>query len=203
MFSEPELPSSRLEALRDHLNDLAPQALQRWATVLDPEWEMNPREKGRHRLTRRIEMALLTGRSLSWWHREEEAGEEPLAGVVVVLDLPRELLYQRINARVERMVEGGLVEEVEALVEAGFGPRDPGMTGAGYREIAEYLQGGGSLEEATARIQQSHRNYARRQTTWFRHQLPGGSHRVDGRENLEELSQRVCALWNEGRTARA
>src|SRR5680860_1825292 len=87
--------------------------------------------------------------------------------------------------------EEGLVAEVRGLLETGFSPEDPGMTGAGYRETVAYLQGSLALEELVVEIQQSHRRYARRQVTWYRHQLPAGAHFLDAtrpEDDLVELS---------------
>ncbi len=203
MFSEPSLEPDRLEALREHLNEMSADGLRRWAEALDPEGTGEGGEGGKHRLTRKIEVALLTGRPLSWWHRVKEASEEPLEGVVVLLDLPRELLHRRINARVGRMVEEGLVKEVESLLEAGYGSEDPGMTGSGYREIVQYLRGEMGLEEATERIRTSHRQYARRQATWFRHQLPDHAVTLNGNADHDSQVRRITELWTRREKGRA
>lgn len=78
----------------------------------------------------------------------------------------RELLYNKIDKRVEEMFDEGLIEEVESLIKNGY--KDcRSMRGIGYKEVAEYLEGGNSLEECKNLIKQGHRNYARRQITWF------------------------------------
>jgi tRNA dimethylallyltransferase len=152
-------------------------------------------------MTRRIEIALLSGRTLGWWHTHARPTADPLPGLIVLLDPPREVLYDRINRRVEEMVEEGLVEEVRRLLEAGFGPEDPGMTGAGYREIIAFLEGETTMEEAVDAIQRSHRNYARRQSTWFRHQLPTDALVLDPDGSLEDRVGSVVSAWRkaEGR----
>jgi tRNA dimethylallyltransferase len=195
MFSQPPIDRERLQRLRGFLNRLSPLELRRYVGTLDPEREALAGAGGRQRSTRTVEMALLTGRSLSWWHREGRPSEEPLKGVVTVLDLPRPVLYDRINRRVERMVGEGLVEEVRELLAAGFGPGDPGMTGAGYREVLSYLQGSLTLEEAVAAVQRSHRRYARRQITWNRHQLPQEAIFLDGTLPQSVLVEEVLGAW--------
>ena len=87
--------------------------------------------------------------------------------------------------------------EVEGLVDAGYGREDPGMTGAGYREIVDFLDGVLTLEEATERIRSSHRKYARRQGTWFRHQLGAGCKTLDGTLEVGEAAGRIAAWWEE------
>jgi tRNA dimethylallyltransferase len=130
---------------------------------------------------------------------ESEATDEPMEGVVVLLDPPREILYEKINHRVTAMVQEGLVEEVQRLLEAGYGPDDPGMTGAGYREVLTFLSGEVTLEEATEEIRRSHRRYARRQTTWNRHQLPADALVLDGSGTTAEMADRVLAEWGSRR----
>jgi tRNA dimethylallyltransferase len=93
------------------------------------------------------------------------------------------------------MVQEGLVAEVERLLEAGYGPQDPGMTGAGYREIIAFLEGNFTLEEAVEEIRRSHRKYARRQVTWCRHQLPPGTLVLDGEESTKTMADRILAEW--------
>ena len=77
------------------------------------------------------------------------------------------------------MLGRGLVDEVKGLLEAGYTEEDPGMTGTGYREIARHLRGEISLDQAVEEIAAATRRYARRQLTWFRHQLPDDAVRVD------------------------
>jgi tRNA dimethylallyltransferase len=197
MFSEPNLDEARLKALRRFLNGLPWPTLQRFVSALDPRRGEAAAGGGRQRATRTVEMALMTGRPLSWWQDQAAATEVPLRGVVVVLDLPRELLNQRINRRVEAMLREGWVEEVAGLLATVFGPEDPGMTGAGYREVAEYLGGKLSLEDAAELIRRAHRRYARRQMTWNRHQLPPGAVFLDGTLPENDLVDRVLSVWNE------
>lgn len=199
MFSEPELDQDRLVRLREFLNGLDLEPLATFARVLDPERAEIAVEGGRQRMTRLVEMALLSGRPLSWWHRVAAPDAPPLQGLVVLVEHPREVLYQRINDRVGAMVEQGFQEEVERLLDSGYSPEDPGMTGAGYREMVAVVSGEATLIEATDKIRQSHRNYARRQMTWFRHQLPIPPLVVDGGQRLEQMATTVLDAWDRGR----
>jgi tRNA dimethylallyltransferase len=114
--------------------------------------------------------------------------------VVVVLDLPREEMDRRIDDRVSRMVSRGLVDEVRGLLDEGYDDHDPGMSGTGYREIAAHLRGEATLEEAMDRIRHNTRRYARRQVTWFRHQLPEGAVHVDALLPVEEQVDAVLEV---------
>ncbi|MDX1495700.1 MAG: tRNA dimethylallyltransferase, partial [Longimicrobiales bacterium] len=148
-------------------------------------------EGGPQRMSRTVEVALLTGIPLSRWHQEAPQDGEGVHGVVLVLALDRDEIDQRISRRVHRMVERGLVDEVRGLLEAGYTDTDPGMTGTGYREIAGHLRGESTLEEAAEEIARTTRRYARRQLTWFRHQLPDDAVAIDATLPLDEQVERA------------
>lgn len=84
------------------------------------------------------------------------------------LEIPREELYQRLDERVEKMFQAGLLQEVEQLIKEGYGEKAHAMNGIGYREVLQYLKGEISLEKAKELIKQHTRHFAKRQMTWFR-----------------------------------
>jgi tRNA dimethylallyltransferase len=96
---------------------------------------------------------------------------------------------------VARMVEAGLVEEVGALLDRGFTRDDPGMSGTGYREVAAYLRGECTLDDALEEMRRATRRYARRQLTWFRNQLDSPLI-LDATRPISELADAVEAAWN-------
>jgi tRNA dimethylallyltransferase len=194
LFEEPALDEDRLHALRSFLNDLETDHLRGFVRILNPESE-GELPVDRQRMTRSVEVALLTGRPLSWWHSQATPVADPLRGFVVLLDPDRDTLYDKINRRVGQMVAGGFVAEVERLLRAGYPSDAPGLTGAGYRELIGYLEGSATLEEATEEIRRSHRRYARRQTTWFRHQLSGDTLRIDGDLDDTETLELILERW--------
>ena len=179
IFAEPPLDDERLQSLRAWLGARTPDELARLVGALDPERAPLAVEGGPQRMGRTIEVALLTGVPLSRWHREAPADAAAVPGLVVVLEVPREEMDRRIDDRVGRMVERGLVDEVRGLLREGYAEADPGMTGTGYREVARHLRGDATLEDAMDEIRRNTRRYARRQLTWFRHQLPDDVLRVD------------------------
>lgn len=121
------------------------------------------------RTIRALEVWRLTGQPLSATWR---SGRLLYHALLVGIDLDREVLYRRIDARVDHMVRRGLVDEVRALVARGFGPWLISGQALGYKEIVEHLAGRATLEDAVALIKQATRNYAKRQLTWFRRE-PG------------------------------
>lgn len=120
------------------------------------------------RIVRALEVYESTGVPFSVLHAAHQAEAKPLNARFFALDWPREILYARINARVDVMVAEGWVAEVEALLAAGHGPAIERIKALGYREIAAALRGDQTLEEAIERTKMHHRRYARRQLSWFR-----------------------------------
>lgn len=112
-----------------------------------------------------------------------------------VLDLPREVLVERIDRRVEAMLHAGLLDEVRSLREAGYGAGDPGMNATGYVELLPVLEGRISLAEAAEQVRRNTRAYARRQQTWLRHQLPSGAIRLDATRPAGELADEIARDW--------
>ena len=103
----------------------------------------------------------------------------PLHATVLGVALPREELAERIVARVEHMYAQGLIEEIQRLLAMGYAPDLPALSGVGYREAGAYLDGELTLEAARQRTIVRTRQFARRQRTWFRHQLPVNWHRPE------------------------
>ena len=197
LFDEPPLEPERRAALERVLRSLDDPTLQRWLSALDPGIEASlARGGGRQRALRALEVALLTGRTLDWWHRHAPPAFDPVPLRVFVLELDRAELDRRIDARAHAMVRLGLVEEVRRLLDAGVDPDAPGMSATGYREIVEHLSGRATLAEAVERIQLATRQYARRQLTWFRNQLGDAAVRLDGARPTRELAAAIASDWD-------
>lgn len=196
LFAEPELPAARRERLRKLLDGKDARELRRWAEALDPG-AGGMLEGGKQRLARVVEVALLTGRPLSWWHDHAAPATEPLRPRVVVLSRPPDELVRRIDERVLDMVRAGLVDEVRRLVQLGYTAQDPGMNATGYIEFLPVLNGERTVEEAVTLTQAATRRYARRQRTWLRHQLPPGAIVLDARPPRDELVRNIVKSWKE------
>jgi tRNA dimethylallyltransferase len=195
VFREPPMDRARRTRLRAWLSGRSPAELARWVRVLDPKRAALAEEGGPQRLSRTLELPLLTGRPLSWWHGHAPGDADPVPARVAVVTLPRELLYDRINARARAMFEGGLLDEVRALLDRGFGPEAPGMSGTGYREAIRVLEGELSVEEGIEETARLTRGYARRQLTWIRNQLPADRLEVDGLLSVDEQADRAVRWW--------
>jgi tRNA dimethylallyltransferase len=196
IFREPELEPGRRTALQRWLGHLADADLHRWLAVLDPAAAERLRAwGGRQRLLRTLEMPLLTGRTLGWWHRHAPPTEPPLRPMVFVLERPRAELDAAIDARVESMLREGLLDEVRELMRAGYDERTPGLRAHGYQEIVPALRGDVSMAAAVDAVKRATRAYAKRQRTWFRTQLPPGAVRLDGHRSTDALAAEVVRTW--------
>jgi tRNA dimethylallyltransferase len=138
-----------------------------------------------------------TGRALSDWHRDPV----PPTGLdfrVIALLPPREELYRRCEDRFAEMLDAGALEEVRALAERAarenLDPALPIFKALGYPALSDHLRGVMTLDEAAAKSQQQTRNYAKRQVTWLRHQLPDPSTAQTGGTPILKLS---VANWQE------
>lgn len=120
------------------------------------------------RVIRALEYYHVTGKRISDHNREEKEKESPYDLKFFVLTLPRDILYERINKRVDVMVKEGLFEETEKLISLGAEPQMTSMQGLGYKQAYKFLTGDYSKEEAIDAIKKETRHFAKRQLTWFR-----------------------------------
>jgi len=191
LFREPPFDPDRRERLRGWTEALEGDELARWAGRLDEQFPGG----GRQRAARAVEVALLTGRALSWWQREARATGS-VRPLYIHLTLPRDALHRRIAERADAMIQSGFVSEVRQVLGNGVPPDAPGLDGVGYREVVAMLQG--RLPEAALRdaILVSTRRYAKRQETWFRNQLRDASvWTLDATEGPDVLAARVLERW--------
>lgn len=159
----PEVPPQ--EALREVLRKFGGPELYRWLGHLDPQSAEAIDARNVRRVIRALEVTLISGQPMSVVQRKEAP---ELDIMMVGLRMDRELLYQRIDERVEKMVAEGLVEEVERLRAGGYQRHLPAMSGLGYRQIWAYLDGEITLDESIERIKFETHRFARQQHNWFR-----------------------------------
>lgn len=137
---------------------------------LDPEMAARLAPNDRQRLTRAYEVRVATGRSLADWWRDTPEGS-PLAAAKIVLLPAKEVLDHASAARTRAMAAAGAVGEVAALLERGLDPSLPIFKAVGLKSLTRYLAGSDDLETALAGLDAETRRYAKRQRTWFRHQI--------------------------------
>lgn len=159
-------------SIREELERMAgqPDGAQRLydrLAAVDPASAAKLHPNNQRRVIRALEVYAQTGVPMSRQTREWEA-EPQEDWLIFALTAPRELLYERINARVDAMVRAGLVEEVRGLLAQGVPPECQAMQAIGYKEIVAALNGDSSLADAIEQIKQNTRRYAKRQLTWLR-----------------------------------
>jgi tRNA dimethylallyltransferase len=159
-------PTIRRE-LKDFSQAKGNQALLQRLAECDPETAQRLSVNDGVRIIRALEVFMLTGKPLSLWFREKRRGDDRNYKLIV-LDLERKILYQRIDQRVEAMMAQGLLDEVKSLMAQSYGPDSSGLQTVGYQELMAYLSGKTDLAEAVRLIKRNTRHYAKRQLTWFR-----------------------------------
>lgn len=148
------------------------------------------------RVIRAIEVYRVTGKPIS---KLQEKKPPPYRILTIGLKLDREILYPRVDSRIDRMIEQGFVEEVQTLLEMGYSRTLPSMTGLGYLEIAEHLLDGTPLEEAIQKTKFSTHDFIRRQDVWFRgHDNDILWHNVE-EIDVNRVEQSICD-WLEGKS---
>lgn len=143
-------------------------ALYEMFQKIDPESAANIHPNNVKRIIRALEYYHLTDRKISSHNEEQRLKTSPYNAAYFVLSMDREKLYERINRRVDTMIENGLLEEVKMLKDMGLTKENISMQGLGYKEILSYLNGETDWENAVYTIKRDTRHFAKRQLTWFR-----------------------------------
>lgn len=135
---------------------------------IDPESASKIAVADRKRIVRALEVYHLTGKTITWHNEQSRSVASPYNTTMFAIDVDREVLYEKINRRVDIMIKNGLVDEVKKIIDMGIQKDSTAMQAIGYKEIVEYLDGNVTLDEAIDKIKQGSRRYAKRQLTWFR-----------------------------------
>lgn len=159
-------------AVRAELEQLAEAKgaayLHQILSEIDPESALEIHANNCKRVIRAIEYYRQTGEPISLHNRREREKESPYNFLYYVVNTDRQILYDRIERRIDMMMASGLVEEVQALKDMGCTRNMVSMQGLGYKEILDYLNGECSLEEAVYVLKRDTRHFAKRQITWFK-----------------------------------
>ena len=168
LFQGPGKDESIRNRLQDEAEDLGVPGLYARLQQADPDYARVINQNDLRRIVRALEVFELRGAALSALHREHHESTKSLDAVQLALNYPRDVLYARINARVDRMLEQGLLKEVQSLMARGYAGHIERLRSLGYREIAAHLRGECTLDAAIELMKQNTRRYAKRQLTWFR-----------------------------------
>jgi len=177
-------PDPALRADLERQAEASPDALWARLMALDPEAEGFIDRRNIRRVIRALEVCLKTGKPFSEQRRRIPP---PYRVLQVGLTMEREALYARVDARVDAMMEAGLLEEVRGLVAAGYGWELPSMSGLGYSQFRPYFEGEATLEKVVERIKLDTHDFIRRQYTWFRRSSPD-IHWLDAQSPVHEAA---------------
>jgi tRNA dimethylallyltransferase len=161
--SDPQIRAN-LEAEAD-VNGI--DALYQRLCDLDPETADRLHPNDTYRILRALEVVMASGQAISQHHREHAFAEQPFQVLKIGLNIERELLYARINQRVDAMIAAGFVDELKSLLSRGYSADLRSMQSIGYRHGVDYLERRLTWAECVRTIKRDHRRYAKRQLTWF------------------------------------
>ena len=166
-FTEEESSSIRDELYRIAETE-GKEKLHDMLADIDVEYAKSIHPNNVKRVARAIEYYRLTGEKMSEHNKSAKEKESPYNTAFFVLNMDRQKLYERIDMRVDIMMENGLENEVRKLIDMGYSPELVSMQGLGYKEILDYLDGKCTLEEAVYILKRDTRHFAKRQITWFK-----------------------------------
>jgi len=187
--------ATRSDAFRsrmaEYVNEHGTQALHQELERIDPMSAKRIDARNVRRVVRALEIFHLTGKTASA-QRHKRPPEYPL--LVMGVSLPRAELYERIDMRIDHMLQAGWVGEVRSLLEKGYSPRLPSFSAIGYREIARHVAGEMELDQAQIQIQRSSRQFVRRQSNWFK---PGDASIMwfDNRSGVADEMRHAINQW--------
>ncbi len=142
-------------------------ALYQRLSRMDPGTARRLHPNDTYRILRALEVVQATGKRISRHHREHAFAEQPFETLKIGLKMEREMLYERINQRVDAMLAAGFLSEVKDLLKKGYGADLKAMQSIGYRHMVDTIQGRLTPEECARALKRDHRRYAKRQMTWF------------------------------------
>ena len=167
-FDENEIDAEYRKKLETFADECGNEALHDKLKEVDIESANSIPAANRKRVIRALEYYHQTGEKFSLHNATQREKTSPYSFAYFVLNDDRQLLYNRIDKRVDLMMENGLLDEVKSLIEAGAKRGMTSMDGIGYKEILDYFEGTMTLEASVELIKKKSRNYAKRQLTWFR-----------------------------------
>jgi tRNA dimethylallyltransferase len=168
IFRSPKIDPSVREDLKREAEQKGSRTLYERLKKGDPKTAFSLHPNDLFRIVRALEVLDSTGIPISFFREQHRFGEKPYATLKIGLQMGRDDLYRRIDERVDRMLERGLLQEVEGLMAMGYGPELKPMQSLGYKQMAQYLLQKIDLDEAVRQIKRDTRRYAKRQVTWFK-----------------------------------
>jgi tRNA dimethylallyltransferase len=181
------------KALENWAAEITPLGLHTRLSTIDPQAASRIDHQNLRRTIRALEVIFLTGQRFS---TQRQQTSSPYKLLQIGLKLPRQVLYARIDERIDTMLHRGLVNEVKSLLDMGYPPDLPAFSAIGYREIIAYLQEKISLDEAIRLMKRNSRLFVRRQASWFKDTDPH-IHWFDAQEPSEDAILTLINRWSQ------
>lgn len=192
-FGEMETDYALRAELRTIAEEQGAQVLLDMLAEFDEESAKKIHPNNLKRLIRAIEFYKVTGVPISKHQEMTKQVESRYNPLMMIIDHDREVLYDRINQRVDIMLQEGLIDEVKSLMEKGYTRDMNSMKGIGYKEVMDYLEGTVTFDEMTEILKQSTRHYAKRQLTWFRRDER--INYIDAKGNVLQEADKLIGEW--------
>ncbi len=176
-----------------YYNEHGEDALYDKLMRIDPQSAEKIHKNNVKRVIRALEVYDITGMKFSELNTDLRKKSNKYDCILIGLSMERKVLYERINQRVDEMLSNGLIDEVNSLIEKGYGKNLVSMRGIGYKEIIDYLEGNIDYEEAIIILKKNTRRFAKRQYTWFK---KVNNIRWFSMDNLEEIDNNINEIFN-------
>lgn len=193
-LEEEDISSEKMEIIKNKLKELSNFTnieLHNYLKEFDPETASTVHQNNRKRVERSIEFYLKTKKTLSE-RKKSQTFSGKYSTILVGIEMSREILYERINMRVDMMLQRGLLREVSNLVEEGY-EHSQSMQAIGYKELIPVVKGEIDIETSKEQIKQNSRRYAKRQMTWFKNKMNVTWFQRD-KQSLSEIADNVIQL---------
>ena len=198
-FSGPEDTVALRASLEKEYDVIGADAMWEALNVIDPLTAEKIHPHNKQRLVRAMEIYQSTGKPKSYWDKQAAEIDLPYHYVVMGLTMPREILYDRINRRVDLMMEKGLADEIKSLLDKGYNPSLTSLQAIGYKELIPAVKGEISMDEAIETLKKNTRHFAKRQLTWFRKDQSIVTFDVTIYDCPESLAEAMFAYYQKAR----
>ena len=196
-FTDEETDKSYRHELEQLAEEKGAEYLHDMLNEVDPESASAIHRNNVKRVIRALEYFHETGAQMSSHNTEQRQKESPYNYAYLILNRKRDVIYKRIEDRVDLMMDEGLADEVKGLLDSGISPDSLAMQGLGYKEIADYILGKCSLDEAVYKLKLNTRHFAKRQITWFKREKDAIWVNYEDFAGIEEMTEHIINILKE------
>ena len=168
IFKAPQIPNEIRQSLRKAAEIKGTEFIYKKLKKIDPDSARRINDNDTNRILRALEIFETTGKTITQLWKEDTREQRKFQTINIMITEERNILYDRINHRVDKMIDNGLLNEMKELINSEYKRTDPGMNTVGYKEFFPFLDGEKELVDCIDKIKQNTRNFAKRQLTWYR-----------------------------------